>query len=88
MFSSEISPVNPVDLDDPEEPSERATLTIRSKPVDLTVSAQGAATMTLTLGVIGPVGTIAIGHYAGFPVWAIVIVCALQIIALILRRTT
>jgi hypothetical protein len=83
MATSDITPANP---DDPEQPTERATLTIRSKPVDLTVSAQGAAARMLTVGVIGPVGTIAVGHYAGFPVWAIVIVCALQIIAVIVHR--
>ena len=86
MATSGISPVNPVNPDDPEQPTERATLNIRSKPVDLTVSAQGAATRTLTLGVIGPVGTIAVGHYAGLPGWAIVLICALQIVAVIAHR--
>jgi hypothetical protein len=87
MVTSDISPVDSVNPDEPEQPTERALLTIRSKPVDLTVSAQGAATRTLTLGVIGPIGTIAVGHYAGFPVWAIVIVCALQIIAVLAYRS-
>jgi hypothetical protein len=88
MVSRNITPVPPGNPDEPEQPTERATLNIRTKPVDLTVSAQGAATRTLTLGVIGPVGTIVAGHYAGLPVWAIVVICVLQIVAIIAHRGT
>jgi hypothetical protein len=81
--SSAVTSSNP---EQPEPPTELATLNIRSSPVSITVSAQGAATKTLTLGVIGPVGTIAVGHYAELPLWAIVVICALQIAAVVVRR--
>jgi hypothetical protein len=83
--SSAVTSSNPERL---KPPTELATLNIRSSPVSITVSAQGAATKTLTLGVIGPVGTIAVGHYAELPVWAIVAICALQIVGAVTHRWT
>jgi hypothetical protein len=70
----------------PERPTELATLNISSSPVSITVSAQGTSAKLLTLGVIGPLGTIAVGHFAGLPVWLIASICALQIAAAMVHR--
>jgi hypothetical protein len=70
----------------PEQPTELATLNIRSNPASVTVSAQGGSTKTLVLGVIGPASTIAVGHFAGLPVWAIIVICALQVAAAVVTH--
>jgi hypothetical protein len=58
-------------------PSCDAYLHIEADPVNVEVSARGP----LALGIVGPAATVAVGHLAGFPVWAILTICALQIVA-------
>lgn len=86
MSSKDLSTVTASTPEHPEPPTEQAMLNIRSSPVTITVSAQGAATKTLTLGVIGPVGMIVAGHFAYLPAWAITLLCALQIAAVMAYR--
>lgn len=75
-----------IDEEQPDEPTERATLQIRCVPFSVTVSSQGAgAAAGLTLGVIGPPVTFAVGHYVGLPVWMISVVCVLQIAGAVVR---
>lgn len=88
MGSTHISTLTSSSPEQPEPPTELATLDIRSTPVSITVSAQGAATKTLVAGVIGPVGTITAGHFAGLPAWAITVICVLQIATAVVRRGT
>jgi len=45
-----------------------------------------SATNTLVLGVIGPGVTIAAGNLGGLPAWAIVLICALQILCAVAIR--
>jgi hypothetical protein len=86
MGSKDPSTVTSSSPELPEPPTEWATLNIRSSPVSITVSAQGAATKTLTLGVIAPASTITAGHFANQPVWAITAICVLQIVAAMVHR--
>jgi hypothetical protein len=74
------------DSGEPESPSEQATLQIRSTPVDITVSTRGPKTTSVALGAFGPAITIAVGGIVGFPVWAITVICVLQIAMAYLRR--
>jgi hypothetical protein len=74
------------DQEQSEEPTDRATLQIRTSPLDIKVSTQGAAARSLALGVIGPAITIMAGHFARFPVWAVIVIAALQVLAAALRR--
>jgi hypothetical protein len=69
-----------------EKPTDRATLRITAGPVEIAVSGQGAATKALALGVIGPALTIGVGHLVGFPVWSVIVICALQVIVATLQR--
>lgn len=71
----------PGERNQPEEPTEQATLRIRTSPLDIKMSAQGVATQSVALGVIGPAATIAVGRFAGFPVWAVIVIVALQVLA-------
>jgi glycerol uptake facilitator-like aquaporin len=72
--------------DQSDAPTERANLQIRTVPFSIDVSAQGTAACRMALGVIGPAVTIAVGHFAGFPVWAVILVVVLQIFAALQRR--
>jgi hypothetical protein len=58
--------------DQSDAPTERANLQIRTVP--------------FSIDVIGPAVTIAVGHFAGFPVWAVILVVVLQIFAALQRR--
>lgn len=76
-----------VPTDRTEEPNERATLQIWSSPLSITVSSQGSATaVVLALGVVGPAATIMVGYSVGLPVWGILVICLLQIVAAITRH--
>ena len=69
-----------IDEEPLDEPTERATLSIRLAPISVTASFWGkGAAARLTQGVIGPADTFADGHYAGLPAWIIALVCVLQI---------
>jgi len=81
MGSEIVTSVPGDDQGQSEGPTERATLQIRTSPFDVRVSAQGAAAGSLALGVIGPAGTIVAGHFVGFPVWAVIVIAVLQILA-------
>jgi hypothetical protein len=84
--TSEIVTTAPGDREQPEEPTERAILQIRTSPPSIKVSVEGAAAWSLALGVVGCAATIAVGHFVGFPVWAVIVVCALQIAGAVARR--
>lgn len=84
---SDVSPTTTRrNLDQSEVPTERATLQITTSPPGIALRAEGASTRILALGVIGPAATTAVGHFAGLPVWAITIICVLQIVAAVVRR--
>lgn len=86
-MADESSIATPASTNEPETPSERATLQIVTHPFGITVSSQGTtAAVVLALGVIGPAATIMAGHSVGFPIWAIMVICVLQIAAAIMRR--
>jgi hypothetical protein len=90
VASEVVTTRTPGDEEHPEEPTERAGLRIRTCPLDITVSAQGAATRSLAVGVIGPAVTIVVGHFVGLAVWAVIVICALQVavatVAVVHRR--
>jgi hypothetical protein len=65
-----------------ERPTEWAEIEIYSEPLKVKMSAHGA----LALGVVGPAATIIAGYPAGLPVWAILAVCTLQIVAAIVMH--
>lgn len=68
--------------EDVEEPSESARLLVKSVPVNFEVSAHGP----LALAIVGPAATMSVGHLADVPVWAILAICALQILAAVVMR--
>lgn len=68
--------------EDTEEPSESAMLRVKSVPVNLELSAHGP----LALAIVGPAATMSVGHLADFPVWAILAICVLQILAAAVMR--
>ena len=86
MASDIIPVVSSSDSEQPEAPTEQASLQIRRSPLNIAMSTQGSATNTLVLGVIGPGVTIAAGHFGGLPAWAIVLICALQILCAVAIR--
>jgi hypothetical protein len=65
-----------------EKPTEQASIQIESKPVTIKMDAHGP----LALGIVGPAATIIVGYLAHLPVWAIMAVCALQIVASVVVR--
>lgn len=71
-----------------EEPTDRALLQIQASPPTMTLRSEGTVTTTMVLGVIGPGITIAAGHFAALPAWAITLICALQIIGAVIRHRT
>jgi hypothetical protein len=68
--------------EDIEEPSESARLRVKSVPVNFELSAHGP----LALAIVGPAATMSVGHLAEVPVWAILAICALQILAAMVMR--
>jgi hypothetical protein len=74
-------PTDPERKDFPE-PTEDASLRIKTVPVKIEVSAHGP----LAVAIVGPAATIAVGHLADFPVWAVLVICALQIVAAVVMR--
>lgn len=84
MASEVVIPLD--NREQPEAPTELAALQIRVSSFDLNVSARGTTACRMALGVIGPAVTIMVGHLAGFPVWAVILLAALQVLAAALYR--
>ena len=77
-------PAPPAPGTDLEQPSQAAALEVQKEEFKLKMYAQGP----LALGAIGPTGVILVGYPVGLPVWAIVAISTLQIVASIVMART
>jgi hypothetical protein len=85
--ASEVSPTTTRSgAEQAEDPTESATLQIRTSPPGIALRAEGAVTRIMVLGVIGPAAVILARHLASLPVWATALVCVLQVVAAVARR--